>query len=229
MGVVLLVRHGQASFGADDYDVLSETGWEQSRLLGAWLAERKVVPDLLLRGGMRRHRETVEGMVDTAGWDTPVEVDAGWDEFDHLGVVAAYARTEGLEGAGMQGVDRREFQTIFEQSTARWTGGGHDADYPESWPAFVTRVRAALERACAAAGPGGTVVAVSSGGPIAAACAALVDPDGDDPEATARIWSRFNTVTVNSSVTRVVVGSTGARLLTFNEHSHLEGETLTYR
>ena len=229
MGVVLLVRHGQASFGADDYDVLSETGWEQSRLLGAWLAERKVVPDLLLRGGMRRHRETVEGMVDTAGWDTPVEVDAGWDEFDHLGVVAAYARTEGLEGAGMQGVDRREFQRIFEQATARWTGGGHDADYPESWPAFVTRVRAALERACAAAGPGGTVVAVSSGGPIAAACAALVDPDGEDPAATARIWSRFNTVTVNSSVTRVVVGSTGARLLTFNEHSHLEGETLTYR
>ena len=39
MGVVLLVRHGQASFGADDYDVLSETGWEQSRLLGAWLAD----------------------------------------------------------------------------------------------------------------------------------------------------------------------------------------------
>ena len=239
MGVVLLVRHGQASFGADDYDVLSETGWEQSRLLGAWLAERKVVPDLLLRGGMRRHRETAEGMVVAAGWDTPVEVDAGWDEFDHLGVVAAYARSveapaggvqgDGMQGAGMQGVDRREFQRIFEQATARWTGGGHDADYPESWPAFVIRVRAALERACAAAGPGGTVVAVSSGGPIAAACAALVDPDGEDPGALARIWSRFNTVTVNSSVTRVVVGSTGARLLTFNEHSHLEGETLTYR
>jgi len=34
MGVVLLVRHGQASFGADDYDVLSETGIEQSRMLG---------------------------------------------------------------------------------------------------------------------------------------------------------------------------------------------------
>jgi broad specificity phosphatase PhoE len=239
MGVVLLVRHGQASFGADDYDVLSETGWEQSRLLGAWLAERKIVPDLFLRGDMRRHRETAEGMVAGAGWDTSVEVDPGWDEFDHLGVVAAYAQGAGvqgagmqgagMQGAGMQGVDRREFQRIFERATARWTGGGHDADYPEYWSAFVTRVRAALERACAAAGPGGTVVAVSSGGPIAAACAALVDPEGEDPAAPARIWSRFNTVTVNSSVTRVVVGSTGARLLTFNEHAHLEGETLTYR
>ena len=39
----------------------------------------------------------------------------------------------------------------------------------------------------------------------------------------------FNTVTVNSSVTRVVVGSTGSRLLTFNEHPHLTPDTLTYR
>lgn len=224
MGVVLLVRHGQASFGADDYDVLSGTGWEQSRLLGAWLAERKVVPDVLLRGDMRRHRETVQGMVEGAGWSAPVETDPGWNEFDHLGVVAAYAGD-----AGMQGADRREFQRLFERATARWTAGAHDGDYPEAWSAFLARVREALARACAAAGPGGTVVVVSSGGPIAAACAALVDPGNDDPSALARLWTRFNTVTVNSSVTRVVVGSTGPRLLTFNEHPHLEGEHLTYR
>lgn len=223
MGLVLLVRHGQASFGADDYDVLSETGWEQSRLLGAWLAERKLTPDVVLRGDMRRHRETAEGMVSAAGWTTAVDADPGWNEFDHLGVVAAYPELP--EGE----LDRRGFQQVFELATARWTGGEFDADYPESYAAFVARVRAALDRASAAAGPGGTVVVVSSGGPIAAACAALVDPDGDDPATYARLWARFNTVTVNSSVTRVVVGSTGARLLTFNEHPHLEGETLTYR
>jgi broad specificity phosphatase PhoE len=232
MGVVLLVRHGQASFGADDYDVLSETGWQQSRLLGAWLAERKVVPDVILRGDMRRHRETAEGMLAGGAWGAPVEVDPGWNEFDHLGVVAAYAEAEAdvpSGSAAMHGVDRREFQRIFEQATARWTAGGHDSDYPESYAAFVARVRAALDRACAAAGPGGTVVAVSSGGPIAAACAALVDPTGEDPATLSRLWTRFNTVAVNSSVTRVVVGSTGARMLTFNEHPHLEGEHLTYR
>jgi broad specificity phosphatase PhoE len=232
MGVVLLVRHGQASFGADDYDVLSETGWEQARLLGAWLAARGVRPDVLVRGGLRRHRETVEGVLAGAagagaagaGWSASVEVDAGWDEFDHLGVIAALD-----EGAPAGGLDRRAFQQAFERATARWTAGGHDADYPEPWPAFVARVRASLGRACDAAGPGGTVVVVSSGGPIAAACAELVDPDGGDPAVHARLWNRFNTVTVNSSMTRVVVGSTGRRLLTFNEHPHLEGDTLTYR
>ena len=228
MGVVLLVRHGQASFGTDDYDVLSETGWEQARLLGAWLAGRGVTPDVVVRGGMRRHRETAEGLAAGAGsagvpWSAGAEVDPGWDEFDHLGVIAALD-----EGVPVGELDRRAFQQAFERATARWTAGGHDADYPEPWPAFVARVGVSLAGACAAAGPGGTVVVVSSGGPIAAACAELVDPDGDDA-AYARLWSRFNTVTVNSSMTRVVVGSTGRRLLTFNEHPHLEGDTLTYR
>ena len=69
---------------------------------------------------------------------------------------------------------------------------------------------------------------ITSGGTIAAVCAALVDPEAD-PASFARLWGRFNTVLVNSSVTRVVVGSTGPRLLTFNEHPHLEGGALTYR
>ena len=69
---------------------------------------------------------------------------------------------------------------------------------------------------------------MTSGGPIAVAFGALVDPDADPP-GVARLWHRVNTVIVNSSVSRVVVGSTGSRLLTFNEHPHLEGDHLTYR
>jgi broad specificity phosphatase PhoE len=222
MGVVLLVRHGQASFGADDYDVLSETGWAQGRLLGAWLAERDVTPTAIVHGDMRRQRDTGLAMIEGAGWDVEVDVDPGWDEFDHVGMVAAYPDLPSGD------LDRKAFQQVFERATARWTGGEHDDDFPESYAAFGARVRAALDRATAAAGPGGTVVVVSSGGPIAVASAALVDPEADPPS-VARLWQRFNTVIVNSSVSRVVVGSTGARLLTFNEHPHLEADHLTYR
>lgn len=216
MGVLLLVRHGQASFGAADYDVLSETGWEQGRLLGGWLRERGATPTAVVRGGMRRHRETAEA----AGW--AAEVDPGWDEFDHLSVVASDP------DAPTGDLDRRAFQQAFELATERWTSGTHDGDYAEPWPAFRARVAASFEAARARAGSGQTAVVVTSGGPIAAVCASLVDPDADDA-GFARLWGRFNTVLVNSSVTRVVVGSTGARLLTFNEHPHLEGDALTYR
>ncbi|MDO9496864.1 MAG: phosphoglycerate mutase family protein [Nocardioides sp.] len=225
MGQILLVRHGQASFGADDYDVLSDAGWAQGRLLGASLAEQGVVPTAMVRGDMRRHRETAEAMIEAADWSgavlPEVRVDAGWDEFDHVGLVAAYPELP--DGP----LDRREFQRVFERATERWTSGLAEG-YPESYAAFVARVLGSLDAAAADAGPGATVVVVTSGGTIAVVAAALADPDADAAGA-ARLWSRFNTVTVNSSVTRVVVGSTGARLLTFNEHPHLVGETLTYR
>jgi len=146
---------------------------------------------------------------------------------DHLGVLAALPGSQ--SGAPVADMDRREFQRLFEVATDRWTTGGFDADYPDPWPDFVGRVRASLERVCDQAGPGGTVVVVSSGGPIAAVCAALADPAGADRATFARLWSRFNTVVVNSSVTQVVVGSTGPRLLTFNEHTHLPPDLLTYR
>lgn len=219
MGLVLLVRHGQASFGADDYDVLSETGWAQGRRLGAWLAEQGVTPRTVVRGDMRRHRETAEAMVEGGGWAglTP-EVDAAWDEFDHLGVVSTYSR------ATPGGLDRRAFQRVFEEATTRWTSGEH-GDAPESYVDFCGRVRRGLEQAAAGAGP---VIVVSSGGPIAVAGADLVDPDAD-AAGQARLWQRLNTVIVNSSVSRVILGATGTRLLTWNEHSHLTPDTLTYR
>jgi hypothetical protein len=52
---------------------------------------------------------------------------------------------------------------------------------------------------------------------------------GEEPRRLAAAWTRFNSVMVNVSVTRIVVGSSGARLLTFNEHSWLDRELVTYR
>jgi hypothetical protein len=74
----------------------------------------------------------------------------------------------------------------------------------------------------------GVTVVVTSGGPIAVACARLVAPDVD-ARALAPYWTRFNTVTVNAGLTRILQGSTGRRLLSFNEHSHLARDLVTYR
>ncbi|MFJ4033730.1 histidine phosphatase family protein [Streptomyces griseoluteus] len=40
MPLICLVRHGQASAGADDYDVLSESGRVQAAAVGRELARR---------------------------------------------------------------------------------------------------------------------------------------------------------------------------------------------
>ena len=68
MGQLLLVRHGQASWGSDDYDVLSGR-------LGAVAAARQgagragIAPDVVVTGGMRRHRETAEACLGELGGD----------------------------------------------------------------------------------------------------------------------------------------------------------------
>lgn len=202
--MLLLVRHGQASWGQADYDRLSALGEEQSRVLGAALAARGVRPDVVLRGSMLRHRQTTTGMLAGAGWGCDPAEDAGWDEFDHERLLELHP-----EGG-------------LEDATRLWAGGASE-EYDESFADFGARVDAALQRTIDRLGPGRTAVVVTSGGPVSRAAATLLG-------AGAEVWARLNPVTVNSSVTKIVVGRRGTTLVSFNDHSHLEGsDLLSYR
>ncbi|HET9499142.1 MAG TPA: histidine phosphatase family protein [Marmoricola sp.] len=229
MRVLLLVRHGQASFGAEDYDALSALGHEQSKVLGRALATRGVRPDLVVRGGMRRHEETARGLLEGFGADLPVEVDDGWDEFDFQHVVEVHrpdyrSRPAMLADLARSREPRVAFQQVFEEATARWSGGSHDADYHEPFRAFGSRVDTALRRTAALAPDRGTVLVVSSGGPIGLAVSQLLAGD-------AALWPQLNRVAVNTAVTKVLHGRSGLTLATYNEHSHLEHDRslVTYR
>jgi broad specificity phosphatase PhoE len=222
VGQLLLVRHGQASWDSADYDVLSETGWEQSRLLGRSLTARGIRPDVVVTGGMRRHRETAEGCLGELGPGAvePV-VDPGWDEFDHVSMLAKLAAP--FEG---RKPTKAEFQEWFESATERWTRGEYDEEYDEPFTDFTARVGEALRRTTEAVGSG-TGIVFSSGGPISWATASLLADD----EVAARLWHRLNPVCVNSGVTRLVTGRRGTTLVSFNDHAHLDGVpgVLTYR
>jgi broad specificity phosphatase PhoE len=233
---LLLVRHGQASFGARDYDALSARGRKQGRVLGESLAARGLEPELVLRGNMRRQTGTAEELVAGAGSAAEIRLDEGWDEFDFQHVVEVHKpmyRSRTLMKADLARTLRpmQAFQEVFEAATARWTSGEHDADYAESFPAFRERVSAALERAGELVGEHKTVVAVSSGGPIAMAAALLTAGSSADPAQLATMWSALNRVSVNTGVTKVIAGRRGLSLSTYNEHTHVEADRtlLTYR
>ena len=231
MGVLMLVRHGQASFGSEEYDVLSSRGVRQSRKVAEALAGYGVEPTTLIHGGMRRQRETAEQMLQgAAGWQLPLEQDDGWRELDHAKVMEAYPTITDLDRELLRSgrMELRPFHELYTKATSRWSSGAHDSDYPESFADFIGRVRDSIGRAARKAGERRTAVVVTSGGPIAAACAMLTEV-GEEPRRLAAAWTRFNSVVTNVSVTRIVVGSSGARLLTFNEHSWLDRELVTYR
>lgn len=222
MGVVLLVRHGQASWGAADYDRLSDLGVRQSEVLGQALVARGVRPGVVVHGSMRRHRQTTDAAMAAAGWDGEVVEDARWDEFDHLSTVTGAAGFADVPGESYDDRVRR-----FEAGIERWAAGRDDADYVETFPAFRARVEAALERLVGRLGPRSTAVVFTSGGPVSWVAALLAD--GGVPA-----WTRLSMVVVNSSVTKVVVGRRGPTLVSFNDHSHLESDPspatlITYR
>ena len=213
MSVILLVRHGQASFGAADYDQLSLEGEQQGRILGAWLAERGIAPSYAVRGAMKRHEQTATqaGFVDAV-------VDDGWNEFDHMQVLAAHAPPDSEEAV----TERRAFQLWFEVATERWMTGDFDHEYDESYGAFTARVDAALANTVDATGSGDTAVVFTSGGAIACVASKLL---GGGPD----LWQNLNRVTVNAGITKLVVGRGGISLVSFNDHVHLEPDHVTYR
>jgi broad specificity phosphatase PhoE len=202
MPALLLVRHGQASFGAEDYDVLSPLGEQQSRLVGAAVSSRGLRSPLVVSGTLRRQRSTAEA----AGLAEPV-VDGRWDEYDHLALLQRYPSGDESDGSS------RSVQALLDASLAAWIAdaeGGFD-DFRDGAVAALAALPADRD-----------AVVVTSGGVVAAVCSALLGLGAPG-------FVALNRVAVNAAITTVLVGRSGTSLLTFNEHSHLPRELVTYR
>jgi len=221
MATIYLVRHGQASFGKENYDQLSPRGWEQGKILGRWLAD-KVTPGAIFGGNLQRHRETVESITTGYGSTLPdMQVLEGLNEFDHVQVVERFRP----EWADKQVMARdlgsfpkpaKAFQQAFEQAVARWVSGEHDHDYAESWQDFRARVNAALDQLVGMA-DGADIIVSTSGGPIAVIAQQLL-------ELSDRKALEMNNVIANTSVSRILYSGPRRSLAVFNNYSHLEAE-----
>lgn len=229
MATVYLVRHGQASFGKDNYDQLSALGWEQGRTLGRWLAG-KVTPQAVFGGGMERHRETVEAIASGYGDALPdMQAVQGFNEFDHMQVVERQKpewQDRSVMARDMAAFPKpaRLFQQVFEQAMARWISGEFDHEYSETWAGFKARVISALDDLIEYA-DGGDVLVSTSGGPIAVIAQHLLQLN--DHKAL-----EMNHVIANTSVTRILYSGPRRSLAVFNNYSHLEAADpalVTYR
>lgn len=226
MATFYLLRHGQASFAAKDYDQLSDLGMEQSRVLGQHLRDRVPAIDHVLSGSMRRHRQTAEHCLQSLGMETRPAEDAGFDEYDHREILAGLFEPERLAEQVRAAADRKlGFETLFTQAMQRWQSGAHDASYRESWTAFRKRCLGAIAGMQVQAAAGSTSLVFTSGGVISAIVQALLGlPDAEFP--------RLNWLIVNASVTKLVTVRGELRMSSFNEHAHFEGarrSMLSYR
>lgn len=213
MGSVHLIRHGQASWGADDYDQLSALGQKQSTALGMSWEASDWSPTVAIAGSMKRHAQTAVSAIDACGQGEGYDVDEGWNEFDHLAIARAHDPTALTD-------DPKAFQAKLNLALDGWIAGGAGAG--ETFQQFVARVMKAFDRVVAGAGSGRSVAVFTSGGPIALVASHLLTGG-------ATLFQRVNDVVINASVTTIIVGQSGPRLLTFNEHGHLPRDMVTFR
>ncbi|MEW5351641.1 histidine phosphatase family protein [Streptomyces sp. 16-176A] len=221
MPLICLVRHGQASAAAEDYDVLSELGRAQAAAAGRELARRELRDPHLVSGTLDRQRDTARLLADAGGFEGPLRQDARWNEYDHLALLARYAPSS---QEGVRNLEGRSVQDLLDHALLAWMRDPH-APGGDTWSAFAAGARAALADLTAALGRGRDAVVVTSGGLLATLCGTLLSLPYEGVVA-------LNRVTVNASVTTLVAGGSGTRLLTFNEHAHFAGDRrhqLTYR
>lgn len=219
MARVILIRHGQASFGAHDYDCLSDIGERQAVLTRACMPEEAQV----ICGTLRRHQQTAQG----AAPDASVQHDADWNEFDYLDVIRAHSPALGTQSALVEEMrnktdPKRAFQTLYAKAMDRWASGEHNADYAETRPTFCARVARALDRLRATTDR--PCVVFTSGGPIAAVVQNVLSLS--EP-ATRQIEFTL----ANASLTSLSVAPDTSRLITLNSFNHLEAphDLVTYR
>jgi broad specificity phosphatase PhoE len=221
MPTVLLVRHGQASFGTDDYDVLSEVGHRQAEIVAASLAERGYRANRLISGTLRRQRETAAAF--TALGAPELKTEPRWDEFDSEDILLHHSEDAvRLEGSALT---NRAFQAVLEVAQAQWVEHADRSPTSQTWPDFSAAGTAALHDLATELTSGETAVVVTSGGAIAALLCDLWN-------IPATLFPNLNRVIVNASVTKLAVGASGVNVISFNDHSHLESvdrALVTYR
>lgn len=164
MAELYLVRHGQASFGADNYDQLSSLGQQQGQVLGEYFAEREIAFDHILVGTMNRHRQTVEAIFQGSTEVASPKEHRGLNEYD-FGALFDGLGDEHRELRLLSKKGKKEFYTALRQVLLLWMEDRIEGPIPETWSEFQQRVADARNYV---QGLKGRILAVSSGGVMAA-------------------------------------------------------------
>jgi broad specificity phosphatase PhoE len=214
MGTLYLVRHGQASFGAADYDQLSPLGALQCSALGAWFRGRGITFEAVLRGSLKRHVQSLASIVEGHGEGATLPAALEWpglNEYDSEALIRA-VHAGPLAHPDTPEIYRQHFRLLREGMQA-WMAG---TVAPKGMPLYadwVAGITGALDHVRQQ--HTGDVLLVSSGGPIATAVGHVL---GTSPQTTIELNLRIR----NSSVTEFAFTPKRHMLVAYNHLPHLD-------
>ncbi len=239
MSVLTVVRHGQASFLAEDYDKLSPLGERQAAALGEYWARNRVKIDAVYTGPKKRQIDTAAiagAAYASAGlaWPAPVVLQ-GLDEYrvDEVmrryvpDLAAADRRVGDLRRAVQQAKGTPALplaiEKLFRRVSTMWVQKEFDAEGIEDWSRFSGRVRDALAETRNHGRRGAHVVVVTSAGPVAVALQTAL---GLDEVTTLELsW-----LVRNTACSEFLFSGDRFSLWSFNTTPHLsDAAMITYR
>jgi broad specificity phosphatase PhoE len=238
MAYIYLIRHAQAG-SRDNYDVLSELGHEQARLLGEHLACEGVNIGAVYAGGMRRQSHTAEiacEVMASKGLSVPsIVTDERWNEFSLISVYRAIAKRMMEESAEFER-DYREMQDAIRRdphttggATGRcdaavvraWMSNRYDDYQGEAWSAFRERIQGCGLR-LSTNNSDKSILVFTSATPVAILSAASLELSDE------KLLSILGVI-YNTSITIVRPRESDLRMFTFNSTPHLGVSQRTLR
>lgn len=214
MSELIIVRHGQASFGSHNYDKLSALGLQQSQWLGEYFSQRNIIFSQLFIGQLKRHQETAEGILSALAEKPKSVILPGLNEFDFNDVCRAFIAKNPSAVLNAE-ASRNDYYRLLKKSMLAWSENLLPIDtLLESWADFKQRVEHALTEIMQHHGKE-PVLVVSSGGVIAMIMSLVLGlPDKQVVDLNLQIR--------NSSLTQFHFNLKHIKLSSFNTIGHLD-------
>jgi broad specificity phosphatase PhoE len=220
MSQLFLVRHGQASFGKENYDQLSDLGFKQAHWLGEHFTELDVKFDRVITGSLSRQRQTATTILEIMELNLPIDTNPGFNEFDFHALAAIYCKLSEIPMPGTENGGRQFFQ-MLRQAMIAWSRDELHSTAPEredlpieTWQQFHDRVHEAMQSLCATESDE-CVLVVGSGGSMAMALSQILGCNVDT-------LINLNMQTRNTGFHHLFFNQRGFQLAGYNATPHLQ-------
>jgi len=212
MSKLLLIRHGQASFGQKNYDQLSDLGFKQASWLGSYLKDAGIQPKRIITGSLNRHKQTAVSICQGLNIDCEIEEHLGWNEFDFQAIVYAFLQLH--PELTPPSKNPKAFFSLLKKSMTEWSKNELSSSLPETWSDFERRVNEAMlfSKIKTTEDP---ILVISSGGAISMALKHILRLDN-------AAMIDLNLQTRNTSVSEIYFNQSHDQLCSFNTTPHLD-------
>ena len=221
MTIIHLVRHGQASFGKEDYDNLSEIGVKQAFLLGQYFKTLNLKFDKIFVGTLKRQIQTYKQIIKS--YDTSIEHESTplLNEYDVKSVLMGFVNGRSLSKDELH--DKKIHFKLLRNAVTAWSENKISHNVNETWNEFDERAQKFLKIINNTEPK--SILVVSSGGTISMILKQILSLPSSQ-------FVNFHFQIFNSSYSKIKISEFGMSLSLFNSIAHLahqkNSELITY-